>query len=59
MQTVTIRPVNRREHVIVKWLGADGWKILQESKPLCFNGRTAVMVEKNGHIRWVLKEQVK
>ena len=58
-QTVTIRPVNKREHMIVDRVGSDGWQILQESKPLCFDGRTAVLVEKDGHIRWVLKEQVK
>lgn len=57
MKTVTIIPLSKREHNAVRNLGADDWIVLEESNPICFQSRTALMVEKNGHIRWMLKEQ--
>ena len=58
MQTFTVKPINKREHHAVERLGASGWTIIEESKPICMSGRTAVLIEKHGYTRWVLKEQV-
>jgi hypothetical protein len=57
MKTVTIIPLSKRENNAVRRLGPDNWVVLEESNPFCFQSRTALMVEKNGHIRWMLKEQ--
>lgn len=57
MKTVRIKPISKREHIVVDRLGADGWDVLQESNPIGFDGRTALLVKKDGHTRWMLKEQ--
>lgn len=57
MKTVKIIPLNKRERNAVARLGDGNWVVLEESTPICLQGRTAVMVEKCGHIRWILKEQ--
>ena len=58
MTTVTIRPVTERERVIVKRHGADGWNVIAKGTPWCKALRPSVLVEKNGHIRWMLQVQV-
>ena len=58
MRKCSIRPVTPREHLAVERLGAEGWTKVMEGNPACFDGRRAALVEKAGHVRWVLKEQV-
>jgi hypothetical protein len=57
MKTVTIIPISKRELNVVRNHGASDWVLLKEGNPVCFQFRDALMVQKNNHMRWILKEQ--
>lgn len=54
-----IIPVTQREQQIIRQHGADGWYVLaQFDTVLCLNGGPGVLVQKEGHTRWVKAAQV-
>ena len=58
IRLVSIRPETQREMQIVRSLGADNWAALSEREDVpCLKGATGLLIEKNGHQRWIRATQ--
>lgn len=60
MKLVTIRPESQREYQIANVFGKTGWFVVDElDDVLCLGGTAGVLIQKDQHMRWIRKEQVK
>ena len=59
MLKVKLIPWTQREHQVVNALGQDNWVVLEERESvLCLRNQPAILIEKNGHTRWIRANQV-
>ena len=59
MRKVKLIPWTQREHQIVGALGQDNWEVLEERESLlCLRNQPGVLLEKDGHTRWVRSHQI-
>ena len=59
MRKVKLIPWTQSEHQIVNALGQDNWEVLEERESVLFlHNQPAILLEKEGHTRWVRANQV-
>lgn len=59
MKLVTIRPESQREYQIANVFGKTNWSVVEENDNVICLGTAGVLIEKDKHMRWIRKEQVK